>query len=131
MAGDSDGTTKHVMMLYCWDQQPVVKRVHAALVRRGYAVWIDIEQMTGSTVDSMAAAVENAEAVLIGVSRQYKESTNCRLEAQYAMQREVPVVPLLLVEGYRADGWLGMLMGTRLWYGFFGGLFSIMIRVFK
>ena len=85
-----------------------------------YRVWLDIESLSGSTVDGMAAAVENACVVLMGVSREYKESTNCRLEAQYAMQREVPVVPLLLVEGYRADGWLGMLMGTRLWYGFFG-----------
>ena len=68
----------------------------------------------------MALAVENAEVVLIGVSRQYKESTNCRLEAQYAMQREVPTIPLLLEDGYRADGWLGMLIGTRMWYGFFG-----------
>jgi hypothetical protein len=54
------------------------------------------------------------------VSRAYKESTNCRLEAQYAMQREVDMVPLMLVEGYQADGWLGMLIGTRMWYGFYG-----------
>ena len=46
------------------------------------------------------------------------------MEAQYAMQREVEVVPLMLEEGYRADGWLGMLMGTRLWYGFFGSVLS-------
>eukprot|EP01050_Picozoa_sp_SAG11_P062475 SAG11_NODE_42100_length_184_cov_996.317647_1_plen_49_part_10 len=38
----------------CWEQQEVIKRVHGALVRRGYRVWIDIEQMRGSTVDSMA-----------------------------------------------------------------------------
>ena len=80
--------------------------------------------MTGSTVDSMALAVENAEVMLIGVSRHYKESTNCRLEAQYAMQREVPTIPLMLVDGYRADGWLGMLIGTRMWYGFFGAVLS-------
>jgi hypothetical protein len=24
--------------------------------------------------------------------------------------------------GYRANGWLGMLLGTRLWYGFFGAV---------
>ena len=35
------------------------------------------------TVDAMAMAVENAELMLIGVSRQYKESSNCRMEAQY------------------------------------------------
>eukprot|EP01044_Picomonas_judraskeda_P028089 COSAG03_NODE_9185_length_740_cov_0.691108_1_plen_116_part_10 len=106
----------------CWEQQEVIKRVLGALVRRGYRVWIDIEQMRGSTVDSMALAVEAAEVMLIGVSREYKESTNCRLEAQYAMQREVPTVPLLLVERYQADGWLGMLIGVRMWYGFYGAV---------
>eukprot|EP01050_Picozoa_sp_SAG11_P006206 SAG11_NODE_473_length_9186_cov_2.540332_4_plen_644_part_00 len=49
---------KHVMVSYCWAQQPVVKRIHAALVGRGYIVWIDVEQMKGSTVDAMALAVE-------------------------------------------------------------------------
>eukprot|EP01050_Picozoa_sp_SAG11_P000710 SAG11_NODE_24_length_24699_cov_10.132195_13_plen_723_part_00 len=115
---------KHVMVSYCWAQQPVIKRIHAALVKRGYAVWIDVEQMKGSTVDAMAAAVEGSEVMLMGVSRQYKESTNCRLEAQYAMQREVETVPLMLEEGYRADGWLGFMMGTRLWYGFYGSVVS-------
>ena len=62
--------------------------------------------------------------MLLGASRQYKESGNCRLEAQYAMQREVPTIPLMLADGYRADGWLGMLIGTRMWYGFFGAVLS-------
>jgi hypothetical protein len=81
-------------------------------------MWIDEEQMKGSPVDAKSLAVEDAEVVLIGVSRAYMESTNCRLEAQYAMQREVDTVPLMLVDGYQADGWLGMLIGTRMWYGF-------------
>jgi hypothetical protein len=112
--------SKHVMMSYNWGHQPVIKRIHSALVERGYRMWIDVEQMKGSTVDAMSLAVEDACVVLIGVSQAYKESTNCRLEAQYAMQREVDMVPLMLVEGYQADGWLGMLIGTRLWYGFYG-----------
>lgn len=123
-AGSDVTTTKHLMLSYCWAQQSVIKRIHAALTKKGYRVWIDIEDMRGSTVDSMAAAVEGACFVLIGVSREYKESTNCRMEAQYAMQRDIPTVPLLLEEGYRADGWLGMLLGSRLWYGFFGTVIS-------
>jgi hypothetical protein len=117
---------KHVMMSYNWDHQPTIKRIHAALVSRGYTVWIDVEQMKGSTVDAMSLAVEDAAVVVFGVSRAYKESTNCRLEAQYAMQREVDTVPLMLVDGYRPDGWLGMLMGTRLWYSFYGGTLTDM-----
>ena len=26
----------------------------------------------------------------------------------------------MMEDGYRAKGWLGMLLGVRLWYGFYG-----------
>ena len=61
---------------------------------------------------------------MIGVSRAYKESSNCRMEAQYALQKKKPLVPLMLVEGYEADGWLGLLLGTSMWYGFYGATLS-------
>jgi len=44
----------------------------------GYDVWIDLEQMGGSTLEAMAKAVENASVVLICMCRKYKESRNCR-----------------------------------------------------
>jgi hypothetical protein len=115
---------KHVMVSYNWGHQTVILRVVAGLQTRGYDVWVDVEQMKGSTVDTMALAVENAAVMVMGVSRAYKESTNCRLEAQYGMQREVEAVPLLMEEGYQADGWLGMMMGTKLWFGLYGDALS-------
>jgi hypothetical protein len=115
---------EHIMLSYNWDHQAVIKRVHASLVRHGYTTWIDVERMQGSTVEAMADAVEGAVVMCYGVSRAYKESANCRLEAQYAYQREKDMVPLMLEEGYRADGWLGMFMGTRLWYGFLGSVLA-------
>ena len=45
---------------------------------------------------------------------------NCRMEAQYAFQQQKDMIPLMLEEGYNARGWLGMMLGVRLWYGFFG-----------
>jgi hypothetical protein len=122
-----DTTTEvngHIMLSYNWDHQLVIKRVHASLVRRGYSTWIDVEKMKGSTVEAMADAVEGAAVMLYGISRAYKESANCRLEAQYAFQREKDMVPLLVEEGYRADGWLGMFLGTRLYYSFCGSTMS-------
>ena len=44
----------------------------------GYRVWIDYEQMGGSTLQAMAEAVENAAVVLVCMSEKYKESPNCR-----------------------------------------------------
>jgi hypothetical protein len=36
------------------------------------------------------------------------------------MQKKRDIIPLMLEEGYDADGWLGLLLGTSLWYGLFG-----------
>ena len=108
------------MMSYNWDHQDVNLRVVGSLQSRGYLVWIDTEQMKGSTVDTMALAVEGSAVVLIGVSRAYKESSNCRMEAQYAFQKKKAIVPLKLTDGYEADGWLGLLLGTSLWYPLYG-----------
>ena len=76
--------------------------------------------MKGSTVDTMALAVEGSEVMLIGVSRAYKESSNCRMEAQYGLQKKKAMIPLMMQEGYEADGWLGLLLGTSLWYALYG-----------
>ena len=68
----------------------------------------------------MAEAVEGASHVLYCLTYKYKESANCRLEANYAHQLGKPMIPLMLEDGYQPTGWLGLLTGTRLWYGFFG-----------
>ena len=36
------------------------------------------------------------------------------------MQKKKVLIPLLLVEGYEADGWLGLLLGTSVWYALYG-----------
>ena len=41
-------------------------------------VWMDIDQMAGSTLQSMAEAVENADIFLMAMSHKYKDSPNCR-----------------------------------------------------
>ena len=118
--GTAAAVAEHVMLSYNWGHQSVIKRVNRALQRLGYVVWIDIEKMQGSIVEVMAAAVEGAAVMVYGVSRAYKESANCRLEAQYAFQQRKEMVPLMLEEGYQANGWLGMLLGVRLYYVFYG-----------
>ena len=30
------------------------------------------------------------------------------------------MVPLMMEEGYRPTGWLGLILGARLWYPFYG-----------
>jgi hypothetical protein len=42
------------------------------------------------------------------------------MEAQYGLQKKKALIPLKLTKGYEADGWLGLLLGTSLWYALYG-----------
>ena len=103
-----EGTRNHVMISYQWDNQDVLIEVRKRLQASGYRVWMDLEQMGGSTLEAMAKAVEDSSVVLICLSQKYKESPNCRSEAEYAYQLRKDVVPLMMQHKYKADGWLGM-----------------------
>ena len=108
----------HVMISYQWDSQEVLVEVKNNLQASGYRVWMDLEQMGGSTLEAMAKAVENASVVLICVSERYKQSPNCRSEAEYAYQLRKDIIPLMMQRNYQPDGWLGMIVGTKLWIDF-------------
>ena len=72
VGGEGHDDEGHVMLSYNWGHQATVKRINISLRKRGYATWIDIEKMQGSTVEAMAAAVEGAAVLVYGVSRAYK-----------------------------------------------------------
>ena len=66
------------MISYQWDCQEIILRVKDELRSAGFNVWIDVEKIEGSTLQSMASAVENCAVFVMAVSRKYFESPNCR-----------------------------------------------------
>ena len=108
-----ESTGNHVMISYQWDSQEVLVEVKNRLQASGYRVWMDLEQMGGSTLETMAKAVENSSVVLVCVSERYKESPNCRSEAEYTYKLGKDIIPLMMQRNYKPDGWLGMLVGTK------------------
>ena len=79
-------------------------------------------------MDAMSDAIEGAAVMLYGVSLKYKESANvrfvllpiwylpcmlslpcmytkCRLEANYAHQQKLDMIPLMMQEAYTPQGW--------------------------
>ena len=65
--------------------------------------------------DVCSDAIEGAAVMLYGVSLAYKESANCRLEANYAHQQELDMIPLMMSKDFKPKGWLGLILGTRMW----------------
>jgi hypothetical protein len=83
--------------------------------------------MAGATDEVMAQAVEAASHVIVFVSKDYKESANCRMEAKYTNQlsKKGKVKPIFVMVQNEyttvstpeyVDGWLGIMIGDSLWY---------------
>ena len=66
----------------------------------------------------MAKGIENSWCALICMTEKYKESSNCRFEAEYVLQLKKPFIPLILQKSYKPDGWLGFMLGTKIYIDF-------------
>ncbi|CAK8692291.1 unnamed protein product [Clavelina lepadiformis] len=106
---------KHIMISYQWNKQPTILMLRDYLNKLGLKTWVDVDKMQGSILEEMAHAVENAGVVVIAMNEDYKNSNSCRTEAEYAYKLRKPIIPLLLNPGYDPDGWLGALLGTKLY----------------
>lgn len=62
----------------------------------------------------MATAIEKAAIVIVCLSQKYKESPNCRTEADYTFRLKKKIVPIRLQPRYYPDGWLGLMVGSKL-----------------
>jgi hypothetical protein len=69
-------------------------------------------------MSAMADAVENSEFVIMCMSDSYKQSTYCQAEAEYAFKCKRRLIPLKMRKGYRPDGWLGFMIGSRMYIDF-------------
>ena len=54
------------------------------------------------------------------MSDTYKRSANCQSEAEYAFNRKKHIIPCKMKKGYTADGWLGFILGSRMYIDFGG-----------
>ena len=86
-------------------------------------IYLHLPPHPGSTLEAMAAAVEESRCIVICMSSNYKDSASCRTEAEYVFQLRKPYVPLMVEKGYKPDGWLGKLSyfegRTFLWAKFY------------
>jgi hypothetical protein len=111
-------TSYDIMISYCWAQKSLCHQINDRLEKDGFKVWLDRDEMHGSIIESMAEAIEQSRFVFICMSSNYKKSTNCKAEAEYAFNRKSNIIPLLVESNYRADGWLGFLAGSKIYVDF-------------
>ncbi|RTG87862.1 uncharacterized protein DC041_0007681 [Schistosoma bovis] len=82
-------TIPHILISYSHEEKDMAMYLSEQLENKGYKVWIDYKDMMYET-DVME-------------------------EAQYAYHEKKPILFLRAQRGYVPDGWLGFMMGTRLY----------------
>lgn len=118
MSSAASGSPR-IMFSYQWDNQPLIKRLAERVKQAGYNVWLDIEQMSGNTLEAMAGAVERSAAIIMCLSSKYQSSRNCRLEGEYAHLVSKPILPLMLTPWpWKPTNWLGLIIGAKLYFDF-------------
>jgi hypothetical protein len=116
---ESDQDRGHVMISYNTGSRELCLKIKSELEASGYKVWMDVSDIHGSSLDSMAKAVEGSCAVLMCVTEKYRQSINCQSEAQYAYKMSKPIIPCIMQKGYEnVTGWLGIIMGDKIFVHF-------------
>ncbi|CAG2198765.1 unnamed protein product [Mytilus edulis] len=76
---DKEDGSRHIMLSYNWGHQPMVKDIRDVLKNSGIKVWMDMDDMQGSTIKAMAKAVKQADIYysFIGRIRISTEEKDC------------------------------------------------------
>jgi hypothetical protein len=48
-------------------------------------------------------------------------------EANYAHQQELDMIPIMAQENYKPQGWLGLILGTRMWYAMYSAVLPLLL----
>ncbi|CAM4981415.1 unnamed protein product [Rotaria socialis] len=98
-----------IMISYSHSDKKLCHHILDLLEKDQLRVWIDSRLIDDVTFDSAVEAIENAEFVFICMSDAYKQSPLCELEATYAVKCQCHIIPLVMTDNYKPDGWLGIL----------------------
>lgn len=107
-----------MMISYSHKDKEICGQIYDELLRRGYRVWIDFNEMHGNVMDAMAHAIKQSRLIILCVSEEYQRSNYCRAEAQYAFKRQLKIVPIVVQKSYKPDGWLLFLISGLLYVDF-------------
>ena len=96
---------KHIFISYNNESRQLCLKIKEFLESRNLKCWIDVENIHGSSIDAMAKGIETSLCVLICMTEKYKESNNCRMEAEYVLQKKKPFIPIIMQKSFKPDGW--------------------------
>jgi serine/threonine protein kinase len=87
-----------IFFSHAWGQKPFLSHVYAHLVKCGYRVWYDQNDMGTDIQRSMVEGIAKSKVVLACVSSTYQTRPNCLFELSQAQLQSKSIVTLVLEE---------------------------------
>ena len=98
-----DETNKqHIMFSYSWKQKGRVRHIYDIIEEYYPQIpkWIDINQMQGNIIEAMGDAVDNSFLIIIFLSKDYKNSKNCKTESELIIGKQKKYLLVLIDQDY-------------------------------
>lgn len=118
-----DTKKKHIMFSYSWKQKGRVRHIYD-IIEENYPYvpkWIDINEMQGNIIESMTDAVENSFLVIVFLSKDYKNSKNCKTESELIIGKQKKYLLVLLdqdfpfLETNEKDNWISKTFNNQFY----------------
>lgn len=120
---DLNEKNNHIMFSYSWNQKNQVRHIYD-LVDSDFCdvpKWIDINKMSGNIMEAMNDAVENSFLVIIFLSKDYKNSKNCKTESELIIGKQKDYLLVLVEKDYpyfednEKENWLSKMFKNQFY----------------
>jgi hypothetical protein len=118
-----DTKKKHIMFSYSWKQKGRVRHIYDIIEENFPCIpkWIDINEMQGNIIESMTDAVENSFLVIVFLSKDYKNSKNCKTESELIIGKQKKYLIVLLDQNFpfldenEKDNWISKTFNNQFY----------------
>lgn len=89
-------------------------RIYDELIKDDFRIWIDQDECSTISMNEKSKIIDECEHFVMCTSDTYKLNLFCRLEASYAFERQLKIIPLIVLSNYRPDGWLNRIIHGKI-----------------
>ncbi|CAF1597863.1 unnamed protein product [Rotaria magnacalcarata] len=103
-----------IILSYSQSDQDLCLRIYDERVSDDFRVWIDQDENFTITTNEKCEIIDECEYFIMCTSETYKQSAFCRSEAFYAFERQLKIIPVIVLSNYRPDGWLNRIINGKI-----------------
>ncbi|RMZ98107.1 sterile alpha motif domain-containing [Brachionus plicatilis] len=98
-----------IYLSYCWFDEQQSHQIAKKLTEHGLKLTMDKDKMSLDSTN----AIYKSDVIVLCISKSYMSCDACLKEAHLSFQQEVPIIPILLVPGYKPDNWLAQIIAGK------------------